>query len=71
MGLLKKGIAALITLIVFAALAPIYNEVVTIVLGGTSDTVSQFLVQLVFPVLIAMLIFALVDNSPSADYSLW
>ena len=71
MGFLTKGIAALITLIVFAALAPLFNYVVSLVLGATLDPVSQFLVQLVFPVLIAALVFAIVDNSQRADEALW
>lgn len=61
-GLLLAGIGTLITLIIFAALAPLYNEAVSLVLGNTSNQMAQLLIQLVFPILIMSVIFSILYN---------
>ena len=85
MGTLTKGIAALVTLIIFAAIAPLFNTVVTQVMNSTTVTevtpqcpappcnnpISDFLVQMVFPLLIGVLIFAILDNTPRSEQALW
>jgi len=57
-------------LIILAVLAPVFNEITTILLNAIPDTqvVEELLVRLIFPVLIFSLIFGILEYKNPLQY---
>lgn len=55
--------ALVMDLIIMAALAPLFNSIITLLTGAISatDTVSQILARLIIPILIFSMIFGILE----------
>lgn len=69
-NILIAGIGAFVVILFFAALAPLFNVVVSLVLSNTADTTARLLIQLAFPLLVFMLLLSVLEYKSLANQNL-
>lgn len=69
-NILVAGIGAFITLIFFAALAPMFNVAINLVLANSVDPITQLLIQFTLPVLVFILIISILEYRTYAPKNL-